>query len=141
MVARRMEPDRVLAAFDAEVRRSARPDGSGVRIEVDPLVVRWVGTDGRGWSGIAWSGLDDARADAVIAGQVGLRLLPVTDEAGVGLLTDVHERVFGARLAAARGYRYLYVDASPDSQPILARLGFSRLARTTPYVWDPRAQS
>lgn len=263
-----MEPDRVLAAFDAEVRRRARPDGSGARIEADPLVVRWVGTDGRGWSGIAWSGLDDADADAVIAAQVayfaardeafewklydydrppdldrrlraagfaaegeeslmvtevssvlaqvdlpsGLRLLPVTDEAGVGLLTDVHERVFGtdssrlrrsllaqlrdrpeavamvvamagdqpvcsarieflpgssfaslwgggtlaswrgqgiyraliayrARLAAARGYRYLYVDASPDSQPILARLGFSRLARTTPYVWDPRAQS
>ena len=48
---------------------------------------------------------------------------------------------YRARLAAARGYRYLYVDASPDSQPILARLGFSRLARTTPYVWDPRAQS
>ena len=142
----------------------------------------------------------------------GVRLLPVTDEAGVGLLTDVHERVFGtdasrlrrsllaqvrdhpeavamavamagdqpvcsarieflpgtsfaslwgggtlpewrgqgiyraliayrARLAAARGYRYLYVDASPDSRPILARLGFSRLARTTPYVWDPRAQA
>ena len=32
-----MEPDRVLAAFDAEVRRSARPDGSGARIEADPL--------------------------------------------------------------------------------------------------------
>ena len=43
--------------------------------------------------------------------------------------------------AAARDYRYLYVDASPDSQPILARLGFSRLARTTPYIWDPRAQA
>ena len=141
----------------------------------------------------------------------GVRLLPVTDEAGIGLLADVHERVFGtgssrlrrslaaqlhqcpedmamvvamagdqpvcsarieflpgtsfaslwgggtlpgwrgqgiyraliayrAQLAAARGYRYLYVDASPDSQPILARLGFSRLARTTPYVWDPSAQ-
>jgi GNAT superfamily N-acetyltransferase len=138
----------------------------------------------------------------------GVRLLPVTDEAGVALLADAHERVFGtdssrlrrsvlaqlrdhpdtvamvvamagdqpicsariefllgssfaslwgggtlpgwrgrgiyraliayrARLAAARGYRYLYVDASPDSQPILARLGFSRLAVTTPYVWDP----
>jgi len=52
-----MEPDRVLAAFDAEVRRSVRPDGSGARIEADPLVVRWVGADGRGWSGIAWSGL------------------------------------------------------------------------------------
>ena len=266
--ARRVETDRVLGAFDAEVRRSARPDGSGARIEAGPLVVRWVGADGRGWSGIAWSRLNDAEADAVIAEQVayfaardetfewklydydrppdldrrlaaasfaaegeeslmvtevssipaqadlppGLRLLPVTDEAGVGLLTDVHERVFGtdssrlrrsvlaqlqdrpeavamvvamagdqpvcsarieflpgssfaslwgggtlaswrgqgiyraliayrARLAAARGYRYLYVDASPDSQPILARLGFSRLARTTPYIWDPRAQA
>jgi ribosomal protein S18 acetylase RimI-like enzyme len=142
----------------------------------------------------------------------GVRLLPVTDEAGVGLLVDVHERVFGtdhsrprgsllaqlrdcpevtamvvamagdepvcsarveflpgtgfaslwgggtlpgwrgrgiyralvayrARLAAARGYRYLYVDASPDSQPILARLGISRLARTTPYFRDPGARA
>jgi ribosomal protein S18 acetylase RimI-like enzyme len=260
-----VEPDRALAAFDAEVRRNVRADGSGARIEADPLVVRWVGADGRGWSGIAWSGLGDADADAVIAAQVayfaardekfewklynydrppdlggrllaagfaadgeeslmvtevssaptqadlppGIRLQPVTDEAGVGLLADVHERVFGtdssrlrrsvlaqlqdrpeavamvvamagdqsvcsariefhpgssfaslwgggtlpcwrgqgiyraliayrARLAAARGYRYLYVDASPDSQPILARLGFSLLARTTPYVWDPR---
>jgi len=138
----------------------------------------------------------------------GVRLLRVTDEAGVDLLADVHQQVFGtdssrlrrsvlaqlrdhpdavamvvalagdqpicsarieflpgssfaslwgggtlpgwrgrgiyraliayrARLAAARGYRYLYVDASPDSQPILARLGFSRLAVTTPYVWVP----
>jgi ribosomal protein S18 acetylase RimI-like enzyme len=263
-----VEPDRALAAFDAEVRRSVRPDGSGARIEADPLVARWVGAEGRGWSGIAWSALGDADADAVIAAQVayfaargekfewklydydrpadlgarllaagfgaegeeslmvtevssaptrvdvppGVRLLPVTDEAGVGLLTDVHERVFGtdasrlrrsllaqlrdhpeavamavamagdqpvcsarieflpgtsfaslwgggtlpewrghgiyraliayrARLAAARGYRYLYVDASPDSRPILARLGFSCLARTTPHVWDPRAQA
>jgi len=48
---------------------------------------------------------------------------------------------YRARLAADRGYRYLYVDASPDSQPILARLGFSRLAHTTPYIWDPRAQA
>ena len=43
------------------------------------------------------------------------------------------------RLAAARGYRYLQVDASPDSRPILERLGFIRLARTTPYVWEPGA--
>ena len=67
---RRMEPDLVLAAFDAEVRRSVRLDGSGARIEADPPVVRWVGADGRGWSGIAWSGLGDADADAVIAAQV-----------------------------------------------------------------------
>jgi GNAT superfamily N-acetyltransferase len=261
-----MEPARTLAAFDAQVRRSARPDGSGARIQADRNVVRWVSVDGRGWSGITWSQLDEADADPVIAEQVayfrdraekfewklydydqppdlarrllaagfaaegeealmaadvsavaehvalpaGVRLLPVTDEAGVGLLIDVHERVFGtdhtrlrrsllaqlrdspevtamvvaiagdepvcsarieflpgrdfaslwgggtlpgwrgrgiyralvayrAQLAAARGYRYLQVDASPDSQPILGRLGFISLARTTPYVWDPGA--
>src|SRR5690348_2249663 len=67
---RRMEPYQVLAAFDAEVRRGVRPDGPGARVEADPLVVRCVGADGQGWSGIAWSGLDDANADAVIAAQV-----------------------------------------------------------------------
>jgi hypothetical protein len=146
-----VEPGRVLAAFDAEVRRSVRPDGSGALIEADCHVVRWVGVGDRGWSGIAWSGLDEADADGVIAEQVacfaargekfewklydydrppglarrlaavgfvaegqesllvaevsavpaevalppGVRLLPVTDEAGVGLLIEVHERVFG----------------------------------------------
>jgi GNAT superfamily N-acetyltransferase len=136
----------------------------------------------------------------------GVRLVPVTDEAGVELMIDVHDRVFGpdpqlhrslmgqlrnspdlevlvlamagdtpvcsarvsfgatdfsglwgggtlpewrgrgiyramvgyrARLAAARGYRYLQVDASPQSRPILERLGFTCLAMTTPYVWSP----
>jgi GNAT superfamily N-acetyltransferase len=42
-----------------------------------------------------------------------------------------------AEIAAARGYRYLQVDALSASQPILARLGFTALARTTPYIWDP----
>jgi len=31
------------------------------------------------------------------------------------------------------------VDASPDSRPILERLGFVRMARTTPSVWEPGA--
>ena len=44
---------------------------------------------------------------------------------------------YRARLAVARGYRYLQVDASADSQPILDRVGFITLARTTPYVWRP----
>ena len=254
----------MIAAFDAQVRRNLEADGSGSLIEADGRVVRWTGVAGRGWSGIAWSGLGEADADTVIAEQVahfvargekfewklydydrppdlarrletagfaaedeeslmvaevagvpaqialpsGVRLLPVTDEAGVGLFIEVHEGVFGtdhsqlrrsllaqlrdrpevtgmvvamagdqpvcsarieflpgttfagmwgggtlpgwrgqgiyralvayrAQLAAARGYRYLYVDASPDSQPILGRLGFSRLARTTPYMWEP----
>jgi ribosomal protein S18 acetylase RimI-like enzyme len=42
-----------------------------------------------------------------------------------------------AQLAAARGVRYLQVDASSDSAPILRRLGFRALATTTPYVWSP----
>jgi GNAT superfamily N-acetyltransferase len=42
---------------------------------------------------------------------------------------------YRARLAAERGYRYLHVDASADSEPILGRLGFRCLARTTPYRW------
>ncbi|EST36068.1 hypothetical protein N566_16790 [Streptomycetaceae bacterium MP113-05] len=41
-----------------------------------------------------------------------------------------------ARHAAERGYRYLHVDASDDSRPILERLGFHRLTTTTPYVFD-----
>ncbi|WP_327092745.1 GNAT family N-acetyltransferase [Nonomuraea sp. NBC_01738] len=41
------------------------------------------------------------------------------------------------RAAAARGYRYVYVDASADSRPILSRLGFTHLTTTTPFVYAP----
>jgi GNAT superfamily N-acetyltransferase len=44
---------------------------------------------------------------------------------------------YRAGLAGQRGYRYLTVDASADSEPILRRLGFRCLARTTPYQWTP----
>jgi len=44
-----------------------------------------------------------------------------------------------ARLAEARGLRYLHVDASDDSAPILRRLGFRAVTSTTPYVWRPPA--
>ncbi|MFD6415449.1 GNAT family N-acetyltransferase [Streptomyces sp. NPDC060194] len=39
-----------------------------------------------------------------------------------------------ARIARERGYAYLQVDATEASRPILERLGFARLATTTPYV-------
>ena len=42
-----------------------------------------------------------------------------------------------ARLAARRGRRYLQVDASDDSRPILERLGFVAVTTTTPYIWSP----
>jgi hypothetical protein len=43
-----------------------------------------------------------------------------------------------AALASARGFRYLQVDASADSRPILKRLGFVKLATTTPFVHTGR---
>ncbi|CAM5622571.1 GNAT family N-acetyltransferase [Streptomyces pilosus] len=138
----------------------------------------------------------------------GVRLVPVTDRAGVDLVAGVHERAFGAdaswlrgqlldqladfpgtvvavlalagdepvsaarlemapgarfaglwgggtvpgrrgrgiyralvahraRVAADRGYRYLQVDASDRSRPILERLGFTPLTTTTPYLYAP----
>jgi hypothetical protein len=42
-----------------------------------------------------------------------------------------------AQLAVARGFRYLQVDASDDSAPILQRLGFRAITTSTPYVWAP----
>ena len=39
-----------------------------------------------------------------------------------------------AALASARGFRYLQVDASADSRPILQSLGFVVLATTTPFM-------
>ncbi|KWT58987.1 GCN5 family acetyltransferase [Streptomyces albus subsp. albus] len=44
---------------------------------------------------------------------------------------------FRARIAAERGYHYLQVDASPQSRPILQRLGFTALTTTIPYVYRP----
>ncbi|MGW7130840.1 GNAT family N-acetyltransferase [Streptomyces bobili] len=138
----------------------------------------------------------------------GLRIVPVTDMAGVGLMAEANEKAFGkdpawlvdlmrhrlatdpdnlvalvvlagdepvssarmelipgtpfaglwgggtsepwrgrgiyralvahrARIAADRGYRYLQVDASDQSRPILQRLGFAPLTTTTPYVYVP----
>jgi ribosomal protein S18 acetylase RimI-like enzyme len=256
-----MDHEGMLAAFDEQMRKNARSNGSSERVERVGDVVRYVTADGGGWSGVVWSALDEASADAAIAAQVryfaGLgrtfewkhyahdrpedlprrlvaagfeaeaeetlmvaevadldtdvalpsevRLLPVSDEAGVALLVRVHEEVFGvdhawlyrallarlaqapdalaavvamvddrpvssarlelhpgtdfaslwgggtlpsfrgrgiyralvayrARLAAERGFRYLQVDALPDSRPILERLGFVRLTTTTPYI-------
>ena len=37
----------------------------------------------------------------------------------------------------AAGVRYLQVDASPDSRPILERLGLRMLSTTTPWMWRP----
>ena len=45
---------------------------------------------------------------------------------------------YRAAEASARGFRYLQVDASPESRPILNRLGFVELATTTPFIHPGR---
>ncbi|MFI0167711.1 GNAT family N-acetyltransferase [Streptomyces sp. NPDC017095] len=256
-----MDPAALLARYDQLIRRDARPDGPGARIERTGGVVRQV-ADAPGWNGVLWSGLDAAGADRAIQDQIarftglgrgfewklyahdepadlgdrllaagfraepaetlmtgeaaglahgpgapaGIRFAQVTDPAGVGLVADVHDEVFGAdggrlrrlllaslaadpgavvavvaladgepvaaarlepvpgtpfaglwgggtvaawrgrgvyralvahraRVAAALGYRHLQVDASAQSRPILARLGFQALSTTTPYLY------
>lgn len=51
----------------------------------------------------------------------------------------IYRALVSRRAAIAReaGYRYLQVDASEMSRPILQRLGFEVLTTTTPYVWSP----
>ena len=44
---------------------------------------------------------------------------------------------YRANLAVGRGFRFVEVDASSDSRPILERLGFVAVTTTTPYVWSP----
>jgi GNAT superfamily N-acetyltransferase len=44
---------------------------------------------------------------------------------------------YRANLAADRGSRYLQVDASSESRPILERLGFVAVTTTTPFIWTP----
>src|SRR4051812_19105351 len=43
-----------------------------------------------------------------------------------------------AQITADLGCRYLQVDATDHSRPILQRLGFTVLTPTTPYVYQPR---
>jgi GNAT superfamily N-acetyltransferase len=51
----------------------------------------------------------------------------------------IYKALVAVRAACAMelGYRYLQVDASADSSPILQRLGFLPVTTTTPYVYTP----
>lgn len=44
---------------------------------------------------------------------------------------------YRANLAARLGFRFLEVDASAESRPILERLGFVAVTTTTPFIWSP----
>ncbi|GAA2741370.1 GNAT family N-acetyltransferase [Terrabacter aerolatus] len=77
-----------------------------------------------------------ARAEYDDSGFTGLwggSTLPEWRGRGLYRATLLHR----ARLGLERGKDYVRVDASPDSEPILRRLGLHRVATTTPYVFDP----
>ncbi|MEU9991119.1 GNAT family N-acetyltransferase [Streptomyces sp. NPDC048045] len=64
-----MDHTAVLARYDQDMRRGARPDGPGARIERSGTVVRQI-ADAQGWNGVLWSALDAATADQVIGEQI-----------------------------------------------------------------------
>lgn len=68
------------------------------------------------------------------AGLFGGGTLPAFRGRGIYRALVAHR----ARIAAERGFRYLYVYSSADSQSILERAGFVRLATMTSYVWTPQ---
>src|SRR5258707_10581593 len=133
----------VLSEFGAQVRRGTEPDGSGARshsqlrssltaqLSASPqstaMVVAMAGDEP------VCSARIDFYAGTQFAGLFGGGTLPQWRGRGIYRALVAHR----AQLAAARGYRYLQVDASPESRPILGRLGFARLALTTPYTWSP----
>ena len=61
--------------------------------------------------------------------------LPEWRRRGIYRATVAHR----ANLGAERGFRFIEVDASDNSRPILERLGFVAVTTTTPYVWSPPA--
>ncbi len=87
--------------------------------------------------------------DGRIVSAAWLRFVPGTEFAGLwggSTLKEYRGRgiykalvAHRARLAVAEGYKYLNVDASDNSRPILQRLGFEAVTKTTPYIWEPTA--
>lgn len=63
-----MDDQQVLALFDRQMRRDARPQSPAARIERTGRVVRHIGGD-QDWNAVIWSDLDASTADAVIAEQ------------------------------------------------------------------------
>jgi GNAT superfamily N-acetyltransferase len=208
-----LDEDTVDAAIAEQTRWLAGPEGAGREFEWKLYAHDRPADLGRrllaaGFAAEPPETLMIAEIDALptdTAPPDGVRLEPVTDEAGVDLMARVHAKAFGdepgrlharvldqltnspatfaavvamagdepvcsarmefhpgtdfaslwgggtvpawrgrgiyraliahrARIAAARGFRYLQVDASDESRPILRRLGFEPISVTTPYL-------
>jgi GNAT superfamily N-acetyltransferase len=131
-------PEALLAAFDEQARIESPSPPAGVWYEHDGPLLRVVGEE-RGFigaprdTGARGAELDRFRPGTQFAGLWGGGTL--SEWRGRGIYRALVSR--RAQLAAARDFRYLQVDASSNSAPILRRLGFQPIATTTPYVWTP----
>ncbi|WP_430625726.1 GNAT family N-acetyltransferase [Streptomyces sp. NBC_01264] len=76
----------------------------------------------------------EMRPGSPFAGLWGGGTVPEWRGRGIYRLLVAHR----ARVAADRGIRYLQVDASQDSRPILERLGFGVLGVTVPWIWEAK---
>ena len=109
-------------ADDLDAERAADPDGLSIFVvEAGAEIVC-----------AAWIRFDQGTDFASLWGGA---TLPEWRRRGIYRATVAYR----AGLAAERGFRYLSVDASSDSRPILERLGFVPVTTTTPYIWSPRA--
>lgn len=153
------EPEALLVAEAAALRLDVSPP-DGVELVpvvdatgVDALVGVHDAVFGGDHSAIGRTLLRTGDVEAVLAVAGGvpvsagrIEFVPGTDFAGLwggGTLPGWRGRgvfralvAFRAARAVERGYRYLQVDATADSRPILLRLGFTELATTTPYLHD-----
>ncbi|GGN11697.1 N-acetyltransferase [Lentzea pudingi] len=88
-----------------------------------------------------------AEADGKVVSSSRIEIVGGTEFAGLwggGTLSEWRGRgvyralvAYRARLAVERGIKYLQVDATEDSRPILERLGFVAVTTTTGYAWNP----
>jgi GNAT superfamily N-acetyltransferase len=154
----------VIAPVSAVAGEPRVPDGVqlrevNARADLDRIAAmeEAIWGDGRGWladSLEAEYAVDPealaivvAEADADVVCAAWVRFARDTDFAtlwGGGTLPNWRGRgiyraivAYRANLAVQRGFRYLQVDASDNSRPILERLGFVAVTTTTPYIWSP----
>ena len=126
------EPDvRAMAAMEDEAFGDPVSDRSADalmhRLGLDDGMELWVAEhDGQ----IVSAGRLEPVPDTEFAGIWGGATLHAWRGRGIYRALVAHR----ARIAADRGCRYLQVDASDQSRPILERLGFAPLAVTTPYL-------
>lgn len=151
--------DDIAAPEGVRIREFAGEDWERVRVLMDGVwgtASSWVNDALR-----AEQERDPALLRPVLAEEIGglqrvisyaaVRLTPGVDFAGLwGGTTHAEWRgrglyraltAYRARLALDAGHPYVRVDTSPDSRPILTRLGLHQVTTTTPCVLDPRGSS